>query len=66
MKATMIFGAPLDQPERLACSCGCDHFKINLEAPYDGSSSSVINSVECERCHNIYALSVTVKEGSDG
>lgn len=57
-KAAIVLGKPLDQPERLKCACGCDHFKINLEAPYDGTAASVINSVECETCHEIYALSV--------
>lgn len=61
-KGVMILGDPLDQPERLVCFCNCDYFKINLEAPYDGTSSSIINSVECERCHAIYALSVMVTE----
>lgn len=57
--ATVTFklGLSLDQPERLVCSCGCDNFKINLEAPYDGTSTSVVNSVECEKCHG-HILSV--------
>lgn len=60
MRAILSLSESLDQPERLHCSCGCDHFKINLEAPYKGRENSVINSVECEKCHEIYTLTVEI------
>lgn len=58
--ARLSLSEPLDQPERLKCKCGCDHFKINLEAPYEEGWDDLINSVECERCHEIYVITVTV------
>lgn len=52
---------PLDQPERLKCSqCGCDHFKINLEAELMAQMDFVINSVECEKCHEIFCVEVNL------
>lgn len=58
-RTRLCLSNPLDQPERLKCKCGCDHFKIYLEGRYEGLEElESINSVECEGCHEIYTLRV--------
>lgn len=61
MKATLMLSEPLDQPERLKCTCGCDHFKINLEAKHVAGTTGIINSVECQDCHEIFCVLVRLE-----
>lgn len=58
MRKSIALSEPLDQPERLRCKCGCDYFKINLEGEYIKDRSVLINSVECEECHDIFCLEI--------
>lgn len=56
-KVKLKLSDPLDQPERLKCSqCGCDHFKINLEAKR--LEARIVNSIECEECHEIFTVEI--------